>query len=107
MTAIMQHISLAALPAAGTPGFWLGVGFLGQAIFGSRFLCQWIVSEVKKESTMPLAFWYLSLAGGVTLFIYATYRRDPVFMAGQAGGLLIYTRNLVLIHKKRTMAENQ
>ena len=107
MTTIMQHIPLAALPAAGTPVFWLWVGFLGQALFGSRFVCQWIVSEMKKESTVPLVFWYLSLVGGVTLFIYATYRRDPVFMVGQAGGLLIYARNLVLIHRKRNRTENK
>jgi len=76
---------------------WTIIGFSGQALFGSRFLVQWIASEIRGESYIPLAFWFLSLAGGATLFAYAIRRRDPVFIAGQGGGLLIYLRNLWLI----------
>lgn len=78
---------------------WLTVGFLGQALFAGRFLVQWIASERKKESFIPIYFWYLSLGGGTALFAYATYKLDPVFMMGQACGLIVYVRNLMLIHK--------
>ena len=66
-----------------------------------RFLIQWIYSERKKRSVIPLAFWYFSLAGGITLLSYAIYRRDPVFILGQATGVFIYTRNLQLIARER------
>jgi lipid-A-disaccharide synthase-like uncharacterized protein len=65
-------------------------------MFGSRFLVQWLASESAKRSVVPRAFWYLSLLGGVTLFAYACYRRDPVFVIGQGAGLLVYARNLML-----------
>ncbi|MFC3570093.1 lipid-A-disaccharide synthase N-terminal domain-containing protein [Paracoccus sp. TOH] len=76
---------------------WLGIGFLGQLLFTSRFLVQWIASERARRSVVPLAFWWFSLAGGATLLAYAIWRRDPVFAVGQASGLVIYTRNLMLI----------
>lgn len=79
--------------------FWLIVGFAGQALFFMRFLIQWIASEKRKESVIPKAFWYFSVGGGAVLLIYALWRRDPVFIAGQAMGLLIYARNLYFIHK--------
>ena len=72
-------------------------GFTGQALFSTRFLIQWIMSERAKQSVMPVAFWYFSLAGGVVLLSYAIYRRDPVFMLGQSMGLIVYARNLWLI----------
>ena len=79
-----------------SPGIWSGIGMTGQVMFGSRFLVQWIASESAKRSVVPRAFWYLSLLGGVTLFAYACYRRDPVFVIGQGAGLLVYARNLML-----------
>lgn len=84
--------------------FWIAVGLLGQALFTSRFLVQWIASERSRRSTVPDAFWWLSLAGGAVLFAYAIWRRDPVFILGQAAGLLVYARNLVLIRRTRTYA---
>ncbi len=78
---------------------WLLVGFAGQACFTSRFLVQWLVSERRKKSVIPLAFWYFSVLGGATLLSYAIYRRDPVFILGQSTGLLIYLRNLYFIHR--------
>ena len=78
--------------------FWIVLGFLGQFFFFSRFLIQWIVSEKKKQSVVPHAFWYFSIGGGALLLVYALYRRDPVFIVGQSLGLLIYFRNLWLIH---------
>lgn len=82
--------------------FWLLFGFSAQAMFFCRFLVQWVASERAKESVMPTSFWFLSLAGGLLLFIYAAVRKDPVFMFGQGSGLVIYIRNLMLIFKKQT-----
>ena len=80
---------------------WLAVGFFGQALFSMRFLIQWIYSEKKKRSVIPVAFWFFSLAGGITLLIYAIYRMDPVFILGQSAGVFIYTRNLQFIARER------
>ena len=73
---------------------WLAIGFVGQAFFFSRFLVQWIASERAGRSVIPMAFWYLSLGGGVTLFVYALHIGDPVFILGQSCGAFIYLRNL-------------
>jgi len=80
---------------------WIAIGFAGQFLFMMRFLWQWIQSERQKRSIIPIAFWYFSLAGGTTLFAYAVYRRDPVFITGQMLGLLVYTRNLLLLRRER------
>ena len=83
-----------------TEGWWVVVGFLGQAFFSARFLVQWVASERARRSIVPRAFWLFSLGGGVTLLAYAIYRRDPVFIAGQGAGLFIYFRNLMLIRRE-------
>ena len=80
---------------------WRGIGLLGQGLFFSRFLIQWIASERKKESVIPVYFWYLSLSGGIILLSYAIHIKDPVFILGQSCGAFIYTRNLVLIFRKK------
>jgi lipid-A-disaccharide synthase-like uncharacterized protein len=79
---------------------WLGIGFLGQALFTARFLVQWLASEREKRSVVPVHFWYFSLGGGLTLLAYAIYRLDPVFILGQASGIFVYARNLWFIHKE-------
>jgi len=79
---------------------WVVFGFVGQAAFFMRFLVQWIASERKGESTIPIAFWYFSLLGGLILLTYAIHIKDPVFILGQACGAFIYIRNLVLIKRK-------
>ena len=79
---------------------WMIIGFVGQGFFSARFIVQWIMSEIKKQSIIPLGFWYFSLLGGATLFAYALYKEDPVFIVGQGSGLLIYSRNLYLIRKR-------
>ena len=86
---------------------WVLFGFFGQFVFAMRFIIQWIVSEKKKESIVPLSFWYLSLCGGVILLIYAIYKNDPVFMIGQATGLIVYARNLMLITKKKNINQEK
>lgn len=80
---------------------WTAIGFLGQALFSMRFLIQWIHSERIKRSIVPEAFWYFSVAGGITLLAYAIYREDPVFILGQALGLVIYARNIWLIRRNK------
>ena len=77
------------------------LGLLGQGFFTGRFLAQWIASEREGKSVVPLAFWYLSVGGGVLLLVYAILRKDPVFILGQGGGLVIYARNLYLIYRER------
>ena len=80
---------------------WLVIGFLGQGLFSARFIIQWLQSERMKRSVIPQAFWYFSVAGGVTLLAYAIHRRDPVFILGQASGLIIYFRNLQFLWRDR------
>ena len=84
-----------------TDQVWLGIGLLGQAFFSARFLVQWIASERRKESVIPTPFWYFSIGGGLTLFAYALYRMDPVFILGQGAGVFIYARNLHLIRARK------
>jgi lipid-A-disaccharide synthase-like uncharacterized protein len=84
------------------PRGWLVLGFVGQAMFAGRFLVQWIASERKRASVVPVAFWWLSLAGGGTLLAYAVHRRDPVFIVGQAVGLFVYGRNLSFLRGSGT-----
>lgn len=78
---------------------WVVFGLLGQVLFGSRFIVQWVASERRKESYIPILFWYLSLSGGIVTTIYAIHRKDPVFIIGQGAGLLVYVRNLMLIYR--------
>ena len=80
---------------------FLIIGFVGQALFASRFIVQWIYSERLGVSSIPIIFWYLSIFGGLLLLSYAISRMDPVIITGQMFGLLIYIRNLVLIYKKK------
>lgn len=80
---------------------WLIIGLIGQGIFSARFIVQWLASEREKRSIIPIAFWYLSLLGGVVLLLYALYKRDPVFIIGQTTGVFIYMRNLFLIYRER------
>jgi lipid-A-disaccharide synthase-like uncharacterized protein len=83
---------------------WVALGFLAQALFSARFLVQWIASERAGRSIIPTAFWVFSIGGGVLLFIYSLYRRDPVFIAGQGLGLFIYLRNLYFVLREKSQA---
>ena len=80
---------------------WLIIGFIGQAVFASRFLIQWVVSERASKSIIPNIFWWISIVGSLILLSYAIHKQDPVFIVGQSCGFLIYTRNLYLIKKNR------
>jgi len=76
---------------------WMAIGFVGQSFFSARFIVQWLASERVKRSIIPVAFWYFSLGGGLTLLAYAIHRKDPVFIAGQSAGIFVYLRNLYLL----------
>ena len=91
------------------PGSWVGrawvvFGLCAQAAFAARFLVQWVASERRGTSYIPLPFWYLSLVGGVMLLIYAVWVRNPVFALGQAAGCFVYVRNLMLLRREKGLA---
>ncbi len=86
--------------------FFLSIGFVGQGLFASRFIVQWIYSEKIGKSAIPIVFWYLSIFGGLGLLTYAIFRKDPVIITGQIFGIFIYLRNLILIYKKRNNEKN-
>ncbi|MCC6428545.1 MAG: lipid-A-disaccharide synthase N-terminal domain-containing protein [Phycisphaerales bacterium] len=86
---------------------WVAIGFSGQLAFSFRMLIQWWVSEKRRESHVPMAFWLWSLVGSVMLFAYFIWRQDPVGVLGQCTGLVVYARNLRLIHKTRRRAARQ
>ena len=81
--------------------WWVLVGFVAQGLFSMRFLVQWIASERAGRSVIPLAFWLFSIGGGLLLLVYALYRKDPVFIAGQAFGVFVYLRNLYFVLRER------
>ena len=80
---------------------FLIIGFVGQGLFASRFIFQWIYSEKKGESVIPMIFWYLSIFGGMGLLTYAIFRKDPVIIIGQLFGIFIYLRNIILIYRSK------
>src|SRR5277367_4800421 len=89
-----------------TEHVWLVIGFAGQGLFASRFIIQWFKSEMEGRSVIPLAFWHFSLGGGIVLLAYAIYKKDPVFIIGQASGLIVYGRNLYLIFRERSLLQD-
>lgn len=94
------------MPESGSAATWLVIGLGGQLLFSMRFVVQWIASERARRSVVPHLFWYLSLAGGLTLLAYAIHLHDPVFVVGQATGALIYGRNLFLIGAEHNRSES-
>lgn len=86
---------------------WMAVGFCGNLLFFSRFMVQWIASERKKQSVIPLAFWYLSLVGSLVLLSYAIHRGDPIFILACGPNALVYIRNLWLINRCKPVPAGQ
>jgi len=81
--------------------FWLIFGFIGQFMFFMRFLVQWLVSEKRGESVIPIAFWYFSILGSIIVLSYAIHKLDPVFIVGQSVASIVYIRNIMLVYKKK------
>jgi lipid-A-disaccharide synthase-like uncharacterized protein len=79
---------------------WILLGYVGQFLFGMRFIVQWLASERVGRSVIPVAFWFFSIGGGALLLIYALYIRDPVFIIGQGLGLFVYLRNLYFVFRE-------
>ena len=86
--------------------FWAAFGLVAQLAFTARFIVQWIASERRGKSVIPLAFWYFSLGGSTGLLAYAIARADPIFILGQGLGSFIYLRNLHLIYRERRAARS-
>jgi lipid-A-disaccharide synthase-like uncharacterized protein len=80
---------------------WLFIGLAGQCLFMARFIVQWIHSERHQQSLIPVSFWYLSLLGGLIVLVYGFHKLDPVIILGQLPGTIVYSRNLVLIHRNK------
>ncbi len=81
--------------------WWVALGLIGQLLFASRFMIQWVASERKGKSVIPVAFWYLSLGGSAILLIYSIHIADPVFILANFFNGFIYIRNLMLIGKEK------
>jgi lipid-A-disaccharide synthase-like uncharacterized protein len=81
--------------------WWVILGFVAQGLFTIRFVVQWIASERAGRSVIPVTFWFFSIGGGVLLLVYALYRKDPVFIAGQGFGVFVYLRNLYFVLHER------
>ena len=95
-----MHDLLTKLGASSaTDIIWLTVGLLGQLMFTGRFIVQWIASERAGKSVMPVAFWYFSIIGGLIVLAYGVHKLDLVIILGQLPGVVVYSRNLWLIHK--------
>lgn len=86
---------------------WVGVGLLGQGVFTARFLVQWFASERKRETVVPVAFWWLSLGGGLITLTYAIHLQSLAFTLGQSMGLFVYIRNLMLYDKAKRRSERR
>src|SRR5215468_12603018 len=94
----LQNVFIAKL------NWWVLVGYAGQSLFSMRFIVQWLASERVGRSVVPIAFWFFSIGGGILLFVYALYIRDPVFILGQGFGVFVYARNLYFELRDRRAA---
>ncbi len=84
-----------------TEFLWVSFGTIGQLVFFSRWIIQWMSSEKLKSSVIPVAFWWCSLTGGVITLVYAHHINSFPFMLAQAIGIIVYTRNLILIYRRK------
>jgi lipid-A-disaccharide synthase-like uncharacterized protein len=86
---------------------WKVVGWIGNAVFFSRFFVQWYATEKRKQVVVPALFWWLSLAGSFLLLAYALfYKHDSVFIFAYAFTWIPYVRNLI-IHHRHEKAQRQ
>jgi lipid-A-disaccharide synthase-like uncharacterized protein len=85
--------------------WWILLGYVGQSLFAMRFIVQWVASEKVGRSVIPVAFWFFSIGGGLLLFVYALYVRDPVFIIGQGLGLFVYLRNVYFVFREKNLVK--
>jgi lipid-A-disaccharide synthase-like uncharacterized protein len=78
-------------------------GILAQIIFISRFFYQWIYSESRQESVLPVGFWIISICGSAMTFIYGIFRLDPVLLAAHSLSLFVYLRNILIHYNKKSL----
>jgi lipid-A-disaccharide synthase-like uncharacterized protein len=71
-------------------------GVVGQCVFTFRFIYQWLYSERRQQSMLPIGFWIISITGSIMLLSYAIFRKDPVLLVGQLFGVVVYSRNILL-----------
>ncbi|MCR5890125.1 lipid-A-disaccharide synthase N-terminal domain-containing protein [Hymenobacter sp. J193] len=102
-----QHFSLRAMLGSRIPAGLLALGAIGQTIFLLRFVYQWIYSERKGESSLPLSFWVISFVGSVLILVYAALRQDAVLLIGNVFGSVVYARNIVLLRREQARARQQ
>ena len=103
MNAMLAQLTFSELwNASGGEKVWLAIGIGGQLLFTARFVIQWIASERKKRSVIPVAFWYLSLIGSLVVLSYAIHIRNLVFILGFSFNSVVYIRNLRLIYRQKT-----
>src|ERR1700733_3169492 len=99
------HLKDGTLPNSAFEWIWLVVGLSGSGIFGIRFFIQWMHSEKHKESRIPVSFWWLSVAGTLMAASYFIHKEQWVALLGNGPQLVPYTRNLVLIYRKKKKDE--
>ena len=91
---------LAAAAAAGSHPAWEIVGVLGAMLFVARFLVQWYATEKQKQVTVPVGFWWLSLAGSLLMLGSGVFgSRNLVVIISNAFNWIPFTRNLVIHYR--------
>ncbi|WP_310397605.1 lipid-A-disaccharide synthase N-terminal domain-containing protein [Hymenobacter sp.] len=95
------HFSLQTMLHTPIPRGWLVLGAVGQGVFLLRFVFQWLYSERKGASVLPLGFWVVSLVGSGLILAYALLRADAVLLLGNAFGTVVYARNIVLMRREQ------
>ena len=95
----IEYVKSAVMDQIVDDPVWATIAIIGQMVFAGRFVLQWLVSEYKKKSHVPVAFWYISLVGSLILLSYSIHIKNPIFALGFSLNTLIYIRNLHLIKK--------
>lgn len=83
------------------PNWLLALGIVAQLVFIFRFVYQWISSEKKKDSHLPMGFWAISLTGSILILSYAILRVDKVLFLAHSIGMFVYIRNMYLMRKQK------
>jgi len=82
------------------PLWLLVLGIMAQIIFSLRFVYQWFYSEKRKESSLPMGFWVLSISGSFLILIYAVFRKDNVLLLGHSFSSFLYLRNIIILKRQ-------